>query len=117
MVAAALRFLAHCFKMTLPVSLSTSAGRERERERGSLSFLLSFLFFSPPPSPFLSSVAAPSFPSLSGLSLRLSPPLPSSFPPCVLGAGSSHVTATLELLGWGMGEKGGRRREGRAADR
>lgn len=114
MAAAALRFLAHCFKMTLPVSLSTSTGRERER-----IFIFSSLLplFLPPPPPFLSSVAAPSFPSLTSLSLRPSLPLPSSFPPCVLGAGSSHVTATLELLGWGMGEKGGRRREGRAADR
>lgn len=29
MAAAALRFLAHCFEMTLPVSLSTRAGRGR----------------------------------------------------------------------------------------
>lgn len=29
MTAAALRFLAHCFEIILPVSLSTSAGRRR----------------------------------------------------------------------------------------
>lgn len=44
MAAAALRFLAHCFEMTLLVSLSTSAGRGRRS--------LSFLF--PAPRLFLS---------------------------------------------------------------
>lgn len=44
MAAVALRFLAHCFEMTLLVSLSTSAGRGRRS--------LSFLF--PAPRLFLS---------------------------------------------------------------
>lgn len=81
-------------------------------------YLFSFLLLL---SLFLSKVAALSF--LSHLTLAL--PLPGflslSLSPSVLGAGSSHVTAFLELLEWGMGErekgrKGGRegrRREGR----
>lgn len=83
-------------------------------------YLFSFLLLL---SLFLSKVAALSF--LSHLTLAL--PLPGflsfSLSPSlsVLRAGSSHVTAFLELLEWGMGErekgrKGGRegrRREGR----
>lgn len=51
MAAAALRFLAHCFEMTLPVSLSRSAGRGR-------IFIFSFLL---PLSRSLCSAAALSF--------------------------------------------------------
>lgn len=85
MAAAALRFLAHCFKMTLPVSLSTSAAR------GRISiFSLTVAARSPlalPPPGFLS--------------IPLSLALPRSL--VFLRAGCSHVTASLELLAWGMG--------------
>ncbi len=87
MAAPALRFLAHCFEMTPLVSLSTRAGR-----RGSLSS------FFPALSP-----AALFF--LSHLALALCQAFfHESFSLCVLGAGSSRVTASLELLEWGMGE-------------
>lgn len=112
MAAAALRFLAHCFKMTLPVSLSTSAGREREDL---------YLFFSP------SSFSLPSHPlRFSAVwRLRLFPPSPGflcarlflSLPPSLpvfseQGAPTSPLPWSCWGGGWerreGGGEKGGR---------
>lgn len=86
-----------------------------ERERGSLSFLLSFLFFSPPPRPslFLSSVVAPSFPSLASLlCARLFLSLPPSLPVfSEQGAPTSPLPWSCWGGGWerreGGGEKGG----------
>lgn len=108
MAVASLRFLAHCLEMTLPVSLSTSAGRGRI-----FIFFLSCslsLFLSLSSEIALSFSLSPHPRSLPGF---LSMPLSLSLP----RAGSSHVTASLELLEWGMGEreKGGREegKEGR----
>lgn len=95
MAAAALRFLAHCFKMTLPVSLSASAG-ESECEREDL-YLPSFTLL---PS-VTHSLLCPPLQGFLLLSIALPPRVHS------LGASSSHVTATLEPAGWGMGRQRG----------
>lgn len=103
MAAAALRFLAHCFEMTLLVSLSTSAGRGRRS--------LSFLF--PAPRLFLSlsvQCGSSSVFSLSHHPLARCQPF---FPCLPLRAASPHVTASLELLEWGMGAEEGQRKGGR----
>lgn len=118
MAAVSLRFLAHCFKMTLPVSLSLSAERARifiisipapslsstiVQQLGLFSFLLTsrslaarrfFFFFH--------------LLSLSLLYSQSCPPIPPPPP---------HVTASLEPLEWGMGERGSEREKGREEER
>lgn len=94
MAAVPLRFLAHCSEMTLPVSLSATAGIRRIFIFFSSLLLLSparqlCLFSSPLTSPSLSA----------GLSLHASRSL------FLSQSRSPHVTASPELPEWGMGER------------